>query len=385
LSAVLRIGIDASNLRIGGGVTHLVELLSYAEPAKHSIAEIVVWGCSETLDLLANRPWLTKISIGSVNKDYLKRLLWQRLGLSGAVKKAKCDLLFVPGGNFLGGFHPAVTMSRNMLPFKWAELSRYGFSFMSLRLLILRQVQSYSFRAADGMIFLTSYAKDVVQQVTGKLSGNVAVIPHGMNLRFVRQPKVQYAISSYSAAQPFRLVYVSIIDVYKHQWQVVKAVDILRKEGFPLELELIGPSYAPAMARVKSALKASSDGGLWAHCRGKVPYTQLDDFYAAADMGIFASSCENMPNILLETMAAGLPVACSNRGPMPNVLGDAGVYFNPENPLEIASAIRQYLLSPELRANNARKSFEFSQRYSWKRCADETLAFLSATAKVYRS
>jgi glycosyltransferase involved in cell wall biosynthesis len=47
-----------------------------------------------------------------------------------------------------------------------------------------------------------------------------------------------------------------------------------------------------------------------------------------------------MPNILLEAMAAGLPIACSNRGPMPEVLGTAGLYFNPENPAEIACAIR---------------------------------------------
>jgi glycosyltransferase involved in cell wall biosynthesis len=92
-----------------------------------------------------------------------------------------------------------------------------------------------------------------------------------------------------------------------------------------------------------------------------------------------------MPNILLETMAAGLPVACSNCGPMPEVLGDAGVYFDPENSQEIALAIKQYLLSPELREDNARKSFELSQQYSWANCAEQTMAFLAETARAYRS
>jgi len=45
-------------------------------------------------------------------------------------------------------------------------------------------------------------------------------------------------------------------------------------------------------------------------------------------------------NILVEAMASGLPIACSNRGPMPEVLGDAGVYFDPEDPHDIARALR---------------------------------------------
>jgi len=385
VSGAIRIGIDATNLRIGGGVTHLIEVLTNVDIKKHGIEHVTVWGCVETLDALPARPWLSKISIGSVNKAYLRRVLWQRLCLSAAVKKANCDILYVPGGNFIGGFRPTVTMSRNMLPFQWGELSRYRFSFIWFRLLVLRQLQSYSFRSADGMIFLTNYAREAVQKVSGKLRGKVAVIPHGMNTRFAYKPRAQQSIAAYSMAKPFRLIYVSIIDLYKHQWQVVQAVNLLRQEGFPVELELIGPSYEPAMDKVRSALAACEDGGSWVHYRGKVPYAQLNDYYAAADLGIFASSCENMPNILLETMAAGLPVACSNSGPMPEVLGDAGVYFDPENPQEIALAIKQYLLSPELRENNARKSFELSQQYSWAKCAEQTMAFLAETARAYRS
>lgn len=384
MSDLVRIGIDATNLRIGGGVTHLVELLNNADLASHSIGEILVWGCTETLDILPNKLWLRKISIGSISKGYLKRVSWQRLCLATEVKKANCDLLYVPGGNFIGGFRPIVTMSRNMLPFQWAELSRYRFSFIWFRLLVLRQLQSYSFKSADGMIFLTNYARDAVQAVSGKLRGTVAVIPHGMNLRFARQPKRQQAMSAYSAIKPFRLIYVSIIDLYKHQWQVVQAVDRLRSEGFPLELELIGPSYPPAMTLVEAALSRSAQGDSWMHYRGPVPYAQLDNVYASADLGIFASSCENMPNILLETMAAGLPVASSNRGPMPEVLGDAGEYFDPESPIEIANAIRAYLLSPELREDKARKSFERAQQYSWKQCADQTFAFLAEIAVAHR-
>jgi glycosyltransferase involved in cell wall biosynthesis len=381
----LTIGIDATNLRIGGGVTHLTELLTHADPARFNISQIVVWGCSESLACLPDHPWLKKISIGSVNSAYLRRVLWQRLLLSRAVKQEKCDLLFVPGGNYIGSFSPMVTMSRNMLPFQWQELSRYGISWMSLRLVILRQVQAYSFRAAAGMIFLTQYARDVVGKASGTLTGKSAVIPHGLSMRFSHTPKAQHPMSSYNEAKPFRLLYVSIVDVYKHQWQVVDAVNILRQEGYPVELELIGPAYKPSLKKLEGSIERSVEQGAWVRYRGNVPYAQLSDCYANADLGIFASSCENMPNILLETMAAGLPVACSKLGPMPEVLGDAGLYFEPENPVDIADAIRQYLISPELRAEKSRTSFMRVQQYSWQRCAEQTLAFLAEIATQRRS
>jgi glycosyltransferase involved in cell wall biosynthesis len=88
-----------------------------------------------------------------------------------------------------------------------------------------------------------------------------------------------------------------------------------------------------------------------------------------------------MPNILLETMAAGLPIAASNMGPMPEVLGDAGVYFDPTKPTEIATAIETLLNDPELRIMNATNSYERVQQFSWQRCAEETFAFLARIAQ----
>ena len=92
-----------------------------------------------------------------------------------------------------------------------------------------------------------------------------------------------------------------------------------------------------------------------------------------------------MPNILLETMASGLPVACSNRGPMPEVLGDAGVYFDPEQPQEIERALRKLIESPVLRSEMAKASYERSLQFTWERCATETFAFLAQTALQHKA
>ena len=51
------LGIDASNIRGGGGITHLVELLKAAHPAQHGFGKVVVWSGQETLSKIEERPW----------------------------------------------------------------------------------------------------------------------------------------------------------------------------------------------------------------------------------------------------------------------------------------------------------------------------------------
>ena len=77
----------------------------------------------------------------------------------------------------------------------------------------------------------------------------------------------------------------------------------------------------------------------WVFYNASISYDDLHQKYLDADLGLFASSCENMPNILLETMGAGLPIACSNRQPMPEILKNGGEYFDPEKSDTIYDAI----------------------------------------------
>lgn len=381
----LTIGIDATNLRRGGGVTHLVELLQAAQPASLGIERVVIWGGRFTLNALEDHDWLDKRNPPALDKGLLQRTFWQRYSLSQAARDAKCDVLFVPGGSYAGNFHPVVTMSRNLLPFEMRELLRYGWSFFTLKMLLLRLTQSRSFRQTDGVIFLTKYACDAVLNVTGKLRGQTCIIPHGLNPRFNSAPKMQRAIADYDHGHPYRVLYVSIIDQYKHQWHVVEAVAALRKLGLPIMLALVGPAYPPALKRLNETIARVDADRCWIHYHGAIPFNELHHHYAQADLGLFASSCENMPNILLETMASGLPIACSNLGPMPEVLGETGVYFDPEQPDEIARALRELIESPQLRTELAQASYQRAQQFSWRHCADETFDFLAAVTRQYKA
>jgi hypothetical protein len=69
----MRIGIDASNLRTGGGITHLVELLRAADPGSHGITQLVVWGGRATLDRLDDQPWLVKQWLPTLDGHLLAR------------------------------------------------------------------------------------------------------------------------------------------------------------------------------------------------------------------------------------------------------------------------------------------------------------------------
>jgi glycosyltransferase involved in cell wall biosynthesis len=92
-----------------------------------------------------------------------------------------------------------------------------------------------------------------------------------------------------------------------------------------------------------------------------------------------------MPNTLVEAMASGLPIACSDRGPMPEILKDAGVYFDPENHESISTAVFELLRSHELRKKLAERAYQLSTQYSWARCARETWSYLSDTWAAHQS
>lgn len=374
------LGIDAFNISSGGGVTHLVELLGAAEPLAYGFHRVIIWSSVRTLEKIGDRDWLTKVSDPLLDQELPYRVYWNRFQQRKLAIQTKCDVVFVPGGSNGSRFAPIVTMSRNLLPFEWGELRRYGCDPYTIKLLFLRWTQCRTFQKSRGVIFLTNYARKVVTQVTGELRGECPVIPHGINPRFMKPPRLQRPLSHFTESRPCRVLYVSIVDVYKHQWHVAEAVAMLREENIPIVLELVGPP-AKGMQQLQRAMERLDPAGAFLIHRGAVAYENLDGIYAAADICVFASSCENMPNILLEGMAAGLPMACSRMGPMPEVLGDAGVYFEPEDTRSIAQALRELINSCDLRARLAQAAYVRAQSYSWKRCADDTFGFFARVAR----
>jgi glycosyltransferase involved in cell wall biosynthesis len=105
---------------------------------------------------------------------------------------------------------------------------------------------------------------------------------------------------------------------------------------------------------------------------------ELVRLYNLADVFVFPSWYEGFGLPVLEAMACGTPVVCSDRGSLPEVAGDAGIVTDAEDHDAIASAIAAIVGEPRYQSELRQRSIAWSGRFSWERTARET-------AQLYRT
>ena len=375
------VGIDASNIREGGGLTHLIALLQNTEETTTDIDKIIVWSSNATLDKIPSSKKIEKVSHSFLNKSTLFTFIYQFFYLKKSAKKRNCKVIFAPGGTFISSFRPFVTMSQNMLPFEWEEAQYYGWK-MRLRLKILHYTQTYSFKRANGLIFLTNYAKNYITKAIS-LKKSSTIIPHGVNPAFRAAPRKQNAPSFYNHEKPFEFLYVSYVTVYKHQWVIAEAVCQLHQNGLPIKLKLIG-SVLDSFEKVQQVLDNYPNSNECIEYIAGLPHSQLIEHYHQADAFVFGSTCENMPIILIEAMSAGLPIASSYYGPMEEVLEYAAFYFNPREVKDCKMVLENLFNNPEARRLGALTVFNQTKKYTWVNCATDTFKYLVEVANNYK-
>lgn len=373
------LGIDASNIRAGGGLTHLKAILENGNPINQGFTKVIVWSNNQTLQQLPTVDWLEKQSHPHLNKSSIWCFFFQIFYLKTIAAQNKCSVIFAPGGTFVSTFSPFVTMSQNMLPFEYQESKHYNFA-MRVRLFILFFTQSFSFKRASGMIFLTQYAQNFISQKIKIQSNKTIKIPHGVSAQFQLAPRIQCPASDFNSHHLFEFLYVSYVTIYKHHWNIAQAVCELHQEGYPIKVTLIG-STLDSFEKVQNVLNNFSNASECVTYIPGLPHQQLIQHYHQANAFVFGSSCENMPIILIEAMSAGLPIISSNAGPMPEVLGDAGLYFNPRQVSEIKEAMVQIFENQNLRIQLSQKSFAKTLDYTWQNCANNTFQFLYQVAQ----
>ncbi len=374
----LVVGVDASRNRSGGAKAHLIGLIARGNPLEHGIDQVHLWAYESLLDSVPDQSWLVKHNPAALEKSLIHQVIWQVFHLPGEARSVGCDIMLNTDAGTMSSVSPSVTMSRDMLSYEPGEIDRYGWSKARLRLVLLRYIQNRSLRRSDGAVFLTNYAAKVIQQSCGSLS-RVRFIPHGVGQNF--QELTHTLPWPANGERPIRLLYISNAAWYKHQWMVIRAVEQLRNNGFNAILTLVGGGSGPAQQKLRRQMALSDPRGEFVTQKEFVPQADLPGYLAEADIFVFASSCENMPNTLVEAMAAGLPIACSQRGPMPEVLEDGGEYFDPEDPESIVSALRKLIEDSDLRQRLALRAKTLATRYSWERCARETWSFIAETYK----
>ena len=108
-------------------------------------------------------------------------------------------------------------------------------------------------------------------------------------------------------------------------------------------------------------------------------------WYAQASLYAMTSHFEGFPNTLVEAMASGLPIVCTDREPMRGILRDAGIYCDPESVPSLVAAMRELSGSPALRNLLASRAYSAALDFSWERCALRTIGLLGKVARTNKS
>ncbi len=377
----LNIGIDASRNRSGGAKAHIIGILNDFDEKflVDEIEKVHVWSYQELLDFLPDKPWLVKHSPKELKKSIIHQLWWQYKSLPREAKSNNIDILLNTDAGTVCPYLPSITMSRDMLSYEKGEMDRYKFGLAKIRLWLLRYMQNRSLRKASAAIFLTQYAADMIQEYSGKIR-KYKVIPHGVSDNFRINNKIQ--LKENLREDNINCVYISNVDFYKHQWNVALAIEELNKRGYNVNCKFVGGGTGEAQQKFEQTVGKIKDAKKIIKQIEFVAHKDVPNFLQQADIFIFASSCENMPNTLVEGMCTGLPIACSKRGPMPEVLKDGGVYFDPENIDSIVNALEVVINDSELRKKISTISVNLSEQYNWKRCSRETFEYLCETIRV---
>ena len=111
---------------------------------------------------------------------------------------------------------------------------------------------------------------------------------------------------------------------------------------------------------------------------GEVPVRLLEQFFIHADTFVFPSLYEGFGLPPLEAMACGCPTIVSRAASLPEVCGDAALYFDPGNPEELASLLIRVLSDAELRRDLTARGRRQAAGFSWERSAKATLAVMDA-------
>jgi alpha-1,3-rhamnosyl/mannosyltransferase len=169
------------------------------------------------------------------------------------------------------------------------------------------------------------------------------------------------------------LLYVGSNKPHKNLKALVQAL-----AGLPEDIPLaIAGAWDPRYPQVRAAAENLDLSGR-VRFLGPLPDGDLAVLYAACSLFIFPSLYEGFGLPVVEAMACGAPVACSDIASLPEAGGSAAAYFDPRDPLSIRSAVQELLESPGRLAEMAAAGLVQAGRFSWQQTA-------GATVEIYRS
>ncbi|PKO02580.1 MAG: hypothetical protein CVU43_07110 [Chloroflexi bacterium HGW-Chloroflexi-5] len=377
----MRIAINGLAAKKEGALTYLLNLLPklvLIDP-NH---EFYIFTDSNTANKLsANLPDSARNSnfrIFDTLTNPIVRIIWENIQFNHYLLLDKIDVLYcpVPPRPLVCSIPTAVAI-RNMEPYcpgLWKKVSW----FERIRFLYLRFSFGFSLHKATRIILVAKETQKLLENKHIFNKSKISVIHHGRNLSFHpmdKQNALTWLDEKYDISEPF-ILYISKTRPYKNHVELIEALSILQKRWQHNEkLVIVGdkqePYYSQVIEKVVELQLAESVTFL-----GNIDYDLLPIFNNGARIAVFPSTCEACPNIVIETLACGVPMAVSNIAVHQEICEDAVLYFDPFNPESIAQSIHELLLDIPKQNNLSNKALHQAAKYSWEASATNLLSVL---------
>ena len=117
---------------------------------------------------------------------------------------------------------------------------------------------------------------------------------------------------------------------------------------------------------------------------GEIPHENVPPLYQRASLFVLPSYLETFGMPLIEAMASDVPVIAANASAIPEVVGDAGLLFDPDDPDELRAKMEAVLSDPQLREELINRGLKRAKLFSWEKCAKETLAVFKEACEAKR-
>jgi glycosyltransferase involved in cell wall biosynthesis len=315
-------------------------------------------------------PWRDLIPSVTVPVHARNRFEWvrgeQQL-LPRLAERAGVDLLHSLANTapIRGNFRRVVTI--HDLHYRIVPEAHLGLLGMGMRVLV-----PLAARRSHRIIVPAAATREDLERLLRTPGGKIDVVHEGLGRTRRDTPTPESELRAWLGvdARPIVLS-VSAKRPHKNLLRLIGAVALIPQERRP---RLVLPGYATA--HDEELQRRAVELGVVADVRllGWVDDAHLEGLYAAASCFVFPSLSEGFGLPVLEAMARGLPVACSGRGALDEIAGDAALRFEPESESAIAAAIER-LLTDGAEAERLREAgLTRASRFTWAAAAAGTLA-----------
>jgi len=191
---------------------------------------------------------------------------------------------------------------------------------------------------------------------------------HPSSKKQVREVKDKFGIE-----KPY-ILSVGTLEPRKNLITLLKAYKTLRGKGYDYQLVIVGKKgwY------FKKLLKEIESFGKDIIITGYVQRKELPALYSGAEVMVFPSLYEGFGLPPLEAMQCGCPVICSDTSSLPEICEEAAIYIEPHKSDELEKALLRMLTDDSIRSKMRHKGIKQASKFSWEKCARETLEFFKS-------